>query len=94
MYFFVHAVDKPGHEAVRQQHRPAHLEYLEANVHRILAGGAKLSDDGERALGSVLLIEAADRADAEAFMEGDPFARAGLFERVEITRWRKAYPKG
>ncbi len=56
-----------------------------------MAGGATLSDDGESMTGSFLLIDMADRAVAEAFAAGDPFAKAGLFESVEIRRWRKVF---
>jgi hypothetical protein len=38
--------------------------------------------------GSMLIIEVADRAAAEAFAASDPYAVAGLFERVEIRAWR------
>ncbi|CPO31076.1 YciI-like protein [Bordetella pertussis] len=34
------------------------------------------------------------RAAAEQFIQADPFHLAGLFERVAITRWRKAYVDG
>ena len=42
-------------------------------------------------LGSLLVIDAADAAAARAFADGDPFAKAGLFQSVSITRWRKAF---
>jgi uncharacterized protein YciI len=31
------------------------------------------------------------RREAEDFIAGDPFSKAGLFEKVTVTRWRKAY---
>ena len=34
------------------------------------------------------------REAAQQFIDADPFAQAGLFERVAITRWRKAYVDG
>ena len=34
------------------------------------------------------------RAEAERFIADDPFSRVQLFERVTITRWRKAYLAG
>jgi len=37
-------------------------------------------------------VEAADRAAAEAFAQADPYARAGLFERVDILAWRQVLP--
>jgi uncharacterized protein YciI len=38
--------------------------------------------------GSMVIVEAADLAAAEAFAAGDPFAKAGLFETVKIEPWR------
>ena len=34
------------------------------------------------------------REEAQRFIESDPFHAAGLFERVTLTRWRKAYVDG
>jgi hypothetical protein len=42
--------------------------------------------------GSVLMLDLADRAAADAFAEGDPYARAGLFESVVIRPWKKVFP--
>ena len=36
------------------------------------------------AAGSLVIIEAADAADAEAFIKGDPFYAAGIWDRIEI----------
>ncbi len=41
--------------------------------------------------GGVLIIDTDDRAAAEAFIAEDPFTKAGLFESVTVTRWRKAF---
>ena len=35
-----------------------------------------------------------DRAVAERFIAEDPFTLAGLFEKVTVTRWRKAFFDG
>jgi len=79
---------------VRQQHRATHLEYLDANKHLLLACGAKLQDDGTDAGGGLYVVDLDTREAAEAFIAADPFHQAGLFERVTITRWRKAYVGG
>ena len=41
-------------------------------------------DADEQPIGSMLIIEAADRAAAEALVAGDPFRTEGVFERVEV----------
>ena len=39
--------------------------------------------------GSLIIVEADDLAAAEAFNAADPYAKAGLFERVEIRAFRR-----
>ncbi len=90
MPYVIVTQDKPGCEHLRQEHRTAHLDYLKSRVAMILAAGAKLSDDGGSMTGSLLIIDTEDRAEAEEFAANDPFSQAGLFESVEISRWRKA----
>lgn len=94
MPYIIETFDKPDHQAVRQAHRPAHLEYLAANKTLLLACGAKLNDDGSDAGGGLYVVDLDTRAETEAFIAADPFAQADLFERVTITRWRKAYVGG
>src|SRR3546814_6030949 len=39
----------------------------------------------------MLLIDVDNRKEAEAFIAQDPFSAVGLFDRVEITRWKKSF---
>ncbi|RMX05874.1 YciI family protein [Corticibacter populi] len=94
MPFMIETFDKPGHQAVRQQHRAAHLAFLDVNKELLLACGAKLHDDGSDLGGGLYVVALESRAAAQAFIEADPFFQAGLFETVRITRWRKAYVAG
>lgn len=94
MPYIIETWDKDGHAHVRQQHRPAHLVFLEENADLLLACGAKLADDGSDAGGGVYVVDLDTRAEAEAFIAADPFSKADLFGRVTITRWRKAYVAG
>jgi hypothetical protein len=79
MPYAIQTTDKPGTAELRLSERPAHLEYLTANQHLLLAAGALIEDDG---------------AVAEQFIANDPFTKAGLFEKVTVTRWRKAFFDG
>jgi uncharacterized protein YciI len=92
MNFVLYCVDKAGHGNVRTETRPAHVDYLKSNLDRLMLAGPMTSDDGATMLGSVLIIEAADRAAAEAFAAGDPYAKAGLFENVTIKAFKKVLP--
>jgi uncharacterized protein len=91
MPYAIQTKDKPGHAHVRAQARPAHLVYLTANQHKLLAAGALIDDDGTGGHGGILIVDTDDRAEAERFIAEDPFTLAGLFEQVTVTRWRKAF---
>jgi uncharacterized protein len=71
--------------------RHEHLTFLESNKAKLLACGAKLDDLGASASGGIYILDTEDRQEAESFIADDPFTKTGLFERVEISRWRKAY---
>ncbi len=43
-------------------------------------------------MGSLLIMAFDDQGQARAFAEGDPYARAGLFESVTIRPFRKVLP--
>lgn len=87
MLFTVYCVDKPGATELRKATREAHLAYL-ADFD-VVFGGPLLTDDGDAMIGTLVVAEFADRAAAETFAANDPYALAGLFERVEIRALRK-----
>lgn len=91
MPYVIETFDKPDHGHVRARVRPTHLDFLDANREKLLACGAKLDDSGEVASGGLYIVDTDDRAAAESFIAQDPFTEAGLFERIVVTRWRKAY---
>jgi uncharacterized protein YciI len=80
--------DKPEALDVRMSNRPAHVDYLNGlNAEgKLKFAGPFLGEDG-KPTGSLVAVEADDRAEAERIAEGDPYARAGLFESVEISPW-------
>lgn len=91
MPYAIQTEDKPGSAELRAATRSAHLEYLTANAHKLLAAGALLDDDGSGGHGGILIVDTDDRAEAERFIAEDPFTKAGLFRKVTVTRWRKAF---
>lgn len=93
MLFIIDCRDKPGHEDVRKDNRQAHLDYVKSFKDQVVAAGPLLSDDGERMVGSLLVLDFADRLLAERFTANDPYAKAELFESVTIRRWKRVLPK-
>ena len=93
MLFAVIRHDKPDSFALRQATRPKHLEYLSKVMPKITSGGGLLADNGQQ-IGSVLIIDVADRAAAEEFAATDPFEAAGLFETTHIMPFRAVFKDG
>lgn len=94
MPYLVETWDRPDAGTLRLDTRDAHLGYLDAHVELLLACGAKLADADEVASGGIYLLDVDSREEAEAFIAADPFRSVGLFERVEVIRWRRAYLDG
>ncbi len=92
MQFAIVCLDKPDHGHLRAENRPAHIEYLNANLEHMVLAGPFRPEDGERPVGRLLIMEYDDLDQARAFTEGDPYARAGLFESVTIRPFRKVLP--
>ncbi len=91
MPYAIQTTDQPDSGALRAKVRDEHIKYLDANMHRLLAAGAVISDDGTGGHGGILIVDTESRKEAEDFIAGDPFTRADLFQKVTVTRWRKAY---
>lgn len=94
MPFLIETWDKPNTTQLRQDNRPAHLDFLRENASKLLACGAKLDEEGANASGSVYIVDVETREEAEAFLAQDPFSQVGLPEKVNIVRWRKAVLDG
>ncbi|MCA1243006.1 YciI family protein [Stappia stellulata] len=86
MLYALICTDKPGALEVRKANREDHLAFLAAMGDKLKAAGPFLDDDGGMT-GSLVVIEAASRDEALAISQEDPYARAGLFESVEIRPW-------
>lgn len=79
--------DKPGHLEVRKANREAHLAYLKETGVVEMAGPFLDAEGGMN--GSLLVLDVADLQAAKDWAAGDPYAKAGLFDRVEIREWKK-----
>jgi uncharacterized protein len=87
MRFALICRDKPGALQTRLDNRAAHLAHIEATGVVELAG--PFLDEAGQMTGSLVVIDVADRAAADAWATADPYARAGLFESVTVQAWKK-----
>jgi uncharacterized protein YciI len=87
--FVVSYIDKANSLPLRMATRPAHLAYAhdESNPAKVKIGGPYLDDKGEMC-GSLIILEAPDKATAIKFTENDPYVKAGLFSSIDVRPYR------
>ncbi|WP_170334379.1 YciI family protein [Ruegeria arenilitoris] len=80
------ARDKDGALQTRLDNRAAHLAYIE-ETGVVSQAGPLLN--GDAMIGSLVILEVEDMAAAENWAENDPYAKAGLFQSVDLIPWKK-----
>ncbi|WP_406647197.1 YciI family protein [Aliisedimentitalea scapharcae] len=81
------ARDKTGALQTRVDTRAAHLDYIK-DTGVVSQAGPLLDDDGNMT-GSLIILDVEDIAAAQNWADHDPYAKAGLFEKVELIAWKK-----
>ena len=89
MLWAISRVAAPNFAANREKGLQPHLDYLQSQKGVLVLSGATVSDDGKEFIGSLLIVNVGSRAEAKAFVDGDPFTKAGMFKSATITRMRK-----
>ena len=72
----------------------AHWAYELSIRHKILAAGSLRRDDGQRPVGSLLILDVATKAEALALLAADPATKAGLRGKVTVCFWNRAILDG
>jgi uncharacterized protein YciI len=88
LLFALHALDRFGALPKRLANYDAHKAFLSDTSPygiKVVISGPLTADDGTTMIGSLFLIEAADRAAVERFNAADPFRAADIWETVSIT---------
>ena len=84
MLWAIHCLDAPGTAELRAAQRPAHSARLHATPVRPVLYGPLVDADGTTAVGSLIVVEAADRKQVEEYAFTDPFAVSGVWERIDV----------
>ncbi len=79
--------DKAGALQVRLDNRAAHLAHI-ATTGVVEMAGPFLDRDGVMN-GSLIVLEVDSLQTAQDWATADPYARAGLFQSVTVTEWKK-----
>lgn len=84
MYFMIYTEDKADSLHIRTENRDAHLAWLRSDPAITLrTAGPWLDDDGDMR-GSLLLVDAVDKASVKAWLSNDPYRKAGLTARTIV----------
>jgi hypothetical protein len=92
MQYAIYGLDKPNGLELRKANRDAHVAHLRRHIDNIVVAGPLLSEDGATMIGSLIVIDFADKAQLDAFLTDDPYAKAGLFQSVAVRPWKKVLP--
>ncbi len=99
MWYAIWAEDHADTLALRKQHRPEHLSRLHAlrDAGRLMLAGPlpaiDLEEPGEAGfLGSLIVAEFADRQQAQAWLDAEPYLVHGVYARVTLRPFRKTLP--
>ncbi len=86
--------DGPDGFERRKAKREGHVAHLEA-LYRDgqLVFGGPIRDASDRSIGAVLVLDAPDLAAARALVERDPYVAGGVFERIELSHFVRAFPR-
>ena len=81
------ARDKPGALQTRKDNREAHIAYLKSTG--VVSQAGPLLDSAGEMAGSLVVLDVDDMTAAENWATNDPYAKAGLFDSVELIEWKK-----
>lgn len=91
MLYAVWATDRPGTLAERQRVREAHRARLrDPGDHpvRVVQAGVTLDETTGAMNGTLLVVQAETLASVRAFVDGDPYVAAGVYDTIDIRPWR------
>ena len=81
------ARDKPGALQTRLDNRDAHIAYLKETG--VVSQAGPLLDETGAMTGSLVILDVETLQQARNWAENDPYAKAGLFDSVELIPWKK-----
>jgi len=100
MFYAIISEDVPDSLPLRLGARPAHVErlqVLQAEGRLLLAGphpAIDSEDPGPAGFsGSLVVAQFDSLTDAQAWADADPYVAAGVYQRVTVKPFRKAFPQ-
>lgn len=84
MLYSIHCLDHADKLQTRLDNYDAHRAHLNSTTITIVLAGPIAGDDGETPIGSVFIVDVAERAEAEAFNRADPFYQLDIWDKNSI----------
>ena len=88
--YVIYAKDDTGEGALdrRMAIRPFHFEGLKVLIANgnLIEGGAIVNDE-DKMMGSVMLVQFADRADLQAYLDQEPYILGKVWKDIEIHKF-------
>jgi uncharacterized protein YciI len=86
--YSISCVDGPDGARLRLEHMKAHLAHIETVIDDILIAGPVQDKDGGSHVASLLVLKAENIEAARAWLERDPYFKAGVWKSVEIVPFK------
>ena len=88
MHWLIKCRSKPDTDALRMATIDAHRNFLDGYPEVTWYSGPLFTDDNKNVIGSLRLIEFADRDAARPYINADPYTKAGIFQAITDERWK------
>src|SRR5438105_1096637 len=88
MHWLIKCRSKPNTDALRLATIDAHRNFLDGYAEVTWYSGPLFTDDNKSAIGSLRLIEFPNRDAALAYINADPYTKAGIFQAITVERWK------
>ena len=82
--------DHPGSKKLRRDHTPAHLDYIEAILDRILIAGPLIEAESGSYDASCFIYQADTLEEALQLLHNDPYFKAGIYAEVHCQQFQPA----
>jgi uncharacterized protein YciI len=86
--YVVYGTDRPGSGELKGRLTPEHWDFMDTYAAELVARGPSLTEDREETTGSLHIVDLPDREALRAFAYDEPYSVGGVFEAVELYRFR------
>ncbi|MCH7337581.1 YciI family protein [Acinetobacter sp. NIPH 2699] len=98
-YFVLTCTDREGTLEKRLATRPQHVARLQKldDEGRLITAGAHPKDPDDLQagfIGSTIIVEFDSRETLDAWIEEEPFLKEGIYAKIDVKPFNKAFPKG